>query len=300
MYNHPDPKSAKRIILALDVPSEQARELVKKLARKVAYFKIGFEQIHDHKDEELARIAHEEGGAVFLDGKIHDIPNTVAKAAAGLTRSGVELFNIHASGGVAMMQAAVKAATDAANAQAEAAGISAAEFGRPLVIGVTLLTSLDYKALVDIGLAPDITGSNPADIEADKGLFIERLVLNLARAAKRAGLDGVVASPLEAPRIREACGPDFRIITPGIRTGDSPPDDQRRTRTAAEAIAGGSDFLVIGRPILAAQDPVAAAERFNEEVAAALRAKENTEAEAGRCAMGTPTGWEEAGLPRQE
>lgn len=271
-YNHPDPKSGKRLILALDVPKEKALALIQKLAGTVAYFKVGLKQIHAHADQELVEAIHASGGAVFLDGKIHDIPNTISDAAAEVATPRVEMFNVHTTGGVAMMQAALKAAEKTAAKQAVDAGFAASEFGRPLVIGVTLLTSMDYKALEEIGLAPTITGSNQADIETEKVRFVERLVVNLALAAKKAGLDGAVASPRETQMIREACGPDFRIVTPGIRNSDAPPDDQKRTLTAEEAIAAGSDFLVIGRPIYDAPDPVAATTRFNEEVARAVAA----------------------------
>lgn len=272
-YHHPDPKSGKRLILALDVPKEKALTLIRQLANVVAYFKVGLKQIHAHADKELVEAIHESGGNVFLDGKIYDIPNTGSDAAAEVAAARVEMFNVHASGGIAMMRAALKAAEKTAAKQAVDAGfVEISEFGRPLVIGVTLLTSMDYKALEEIGLAPTITGSNQADIEAEKVRFVERLVVNLAKAAQKAGLDGVVASPRETRMIREACGPDFRIITPGIRNNDAPQDDQKRTLTVGEAIAAGSDFPVIGRPIYDAPDPVAAALRFNEEVARALAA----------------------------
>ncbi len=271
-YKHPDPKSKKRIILALDVPIARAVWLIQELAHLVAYFKIGYEQIHAHSARELVKCVHDHGGAVFLDGKIHDIPQTVSKAVTGIVADQVELFNVHCSGGALMMRTAASTALSVALKQAEEAGMTTAQFGRPLGIGVTLLTSLDYDSLVAIGLAPSITGSNLADIQAEKVLFMNRLVVNLALAAKNAGLDGVVASPRESSMIREACGPDFLIATPGIRNKDAKPDDQKRTLTASEAIAGGSDFLVIGRPICEAQDPVSATIRFNEEIAQALGA----------------------------
>ena len=201
--------------------------------------------------------AHKRGCRVFLDLKYHDIPNTVAGAVREATRLGVFMLNVHASGGLAMMRAAAEAATKAA-----------AEFGvaRPLVTGVTVLTSLDRKALPhDLGVA----GS------------VEAHVLRLAERARDAGLDGCVASPREIGLLRGALGPKWVIVTPGVRPehtgGDRGAisgrsrsnDDQVRTATPHAAISAGANYLVVGRPITAAPDPVAAVRAVLDEIASA-------------------------------
>ena len=185
--------------------------------------------------------AHKRGCRVFLDLKYHDIPNTVAGAVREATRMGVFMLNVHASGGVAMMRAAAEAATKAAK-----------DFGvaRPIVIGVTVLTSLDRKALQhDVGVA----GS------------VEAHVLRLAERARDAGLDGCVASPREIELLRGALGPTFVIVTPGIRPAERG-DDQVRVATPGSAISAGADYIVVGRPITAAPDPAAAAHSILEEI----------------------------------
>jgi len=196
------------------------------------------------------------GCRVFLDLKYHDIPNTVAGAVREATRLGVFMLNVHAAGGVAMMRAAAEAATKASKDFAVA---------RPIVLGVTVLTSLDRKALQqDLAVA----GTVPAH------------VLRLAERAREAGLDGCVASPQEISLLRAALGPDWKIVTPGVRPqtgGDrgavSGPslskDDQSRTATPRAAIAAGADYLVVGRPITAAPDPAAATRAILEEIATA-------------------------------
>jgi orotidine-5'-phosphate decarboxylase len=188
--------------------------------------------------------AHKRGSRVFLDLKYHDIPNTVAGAVREATRLGVFMLNVHASGGFAMMRAAADAATKAA-----------ADFGvvRPLVLGVTVLTSLDRKALpLDLGVA----GS------------VEAHVLRLAERARDAGLDGFVASPREIGLLRRALGPKWVIVTPGIRPAERG-DDQKRTATPGAAISAGADYIVVGRPITAAPDPVAAVRAVLDEIASA-------------------------------
>jgi len=177
---------------------------------------------------------------VFLDLKFHDIPNTVAGAIAAATRLGVWMLNVHAAGGAMMMQAARQAADE------EAARLSRPS---PLVIGVTMLTSLNEGALREVGFPSDMTG----------------MVRRLAALAQSARLDGIVASPQEIAPIREHCGRDFVVVTPGIRGADDPKGDQSRTMSAAEALAAGADYLVVGRPIIAASDPRAAAIRIAEE-----------------------------------
>ncbi|MGE3706479.1 MAG: orotidine-5'-phosphate decarboxylase, partial [Vicinamibacterales bacterium] len=186
------------------------------------------------------------GDRVFLDLKYHDIPNTVAGAVAAATRLGVWMVNVHASGGDAMMRAAKAAAVD------ESARIGCAS---PLVIAVTVLTSFDQAALAGVGV------DRP----------VPEQVTRLARLAKSAGLDGVVASPQEIGIIREACGGAFEIVTPGIRGAGDEKGDQRRTLSAAGALGAGATYLVVGRPIIAAPDPRAAAERLSGECAQASR-----------------------------
>jgi orotidine-5'-phosphate decarboxylase len=189
--------------------------------------------------------AHKRGFRVFLDLKFHDIPNTVAGAVHEATRLGVFMLNVHTSGGMAMM----RAAADAASRAATAAGGS-----RPILLGVTVLTSLDRHALdAELGV--------PASVPAH--------VLRLAEGARTAGLDGCVASPLEIGLLRRALGRRWIIVTPGIRPAGAAADDQARTATAAAAIAAGADYVVVGRPITAAADPAAAATAIVAEIAAA-------------------------------
>jgi orotidine-5'-phosphate decarboxylase len=184
----------------------------------------------------------ERGFRVFLDLKFHDIPNTAAQACAAATRLGVWMLNVHAAGGAAMLEAA-----------REAVARTAAELGRPrpLLIAVTVLTSLADADLEAIGMA------GPTAAAAQR----------LALLAQRAGLDGVVCSAREARELRQACGADFRLVTPGIRPAGSARDDQARIITPEAAIAAGADYLVIGRPITQADDPLAALAAINASIA---------------------------------
>jgi orotidine-5'-phosphate decarboxylase len=223
------------IIAALDVPSaEIALDLVKKLAPVVGAFKIGSE-LFTTAGPEIVRRIRGAGGSVFLDLKFHDIPNTVAKAVAAATRLDVQMLTIHTAGGREMMQAAEAAAQQAAGA-----------VGRkpPLVLGVTVLTSLDAQSLGETGCAADVA----------------RQVERLARLAVQAGLRGLVCSPLEIAALRHVLPASIQLVTPGIRTGAEKSDDQKRTLGAKEALAAGASWLVIGRPIYAAEDPRAAVE----------------------------------------
>ena len=229
------------ILVALDVESaESALASAARVRGAVGGLKIG-KQLFTAEGPALVRSLVERGDRIFLDLKYHDIPNTVAGAIRAATALGVWMVNVHASGGLKMMQAARQAADE-----------SAATSGRrPLVIGVTVLTSMDEDALRSVGVSRPVAEQVGA----------------LAAMAQDAGLDGVVASPHEIAVIRMRCGPDFQIVTPGIRSG--PPvagDDQARTLSAAEAVALGANYLVIGRPILKAADPAAAA----REIAASL------------------------------
>jgi orotidine-5'-phosphate decarboxylase len=236
------------LIVALDFDSlSTAVKFAKQVADLVGMFKIGnqlFTAAGPAAVKEIAAL----GPGVFLDLKFHDIPNTVAGSvlsAAGLT--GVQLMNVHALGGSAMMKAA---------AQAISAGVPMGA-DRPRLLAVTILTSMDRKAMLEAGIG---------------GLPKERAV-KLARLARKAGVDGVVASVKEAREIRKACGQEFLIATPGVRSkekvGGPKQDDQTRTATPTEAIRAGADFIIVGRPILTAEDPRAATQTIVDEIAAA-------------------------------
>jgi len=235
----------KELIVALDVETAgEARALAARLAGAVGAFKVG-SRLFTSEGPGFVRALVGEGHRVFLDLKYHDIPNTVAGAVAAAAKLGVWMVNVHASGGAAMMRAAAKAAGDAA---------ADAGLERPLVIAVTVLTSLDQAALEEAGV------SRPVDDQV--GL--------LAALAERAGLDGVVASPRETALLRQQRGERFVIVTPGIRgpaPQGAPADDQARTLGAGAALAAGASYLVVGRPIIAAADPRAAALRIAEEAA---------------------------------
>jgi orotidine-5'-phosphate decarboxylase len=235
-----------RILVALDVASAtEAVALADSLRGLVGGYKIG-SQLFTAAGPGVVRALVEQGDRVFLDLKFHDIPNTVAGAVAAATELGVWMLNVHASGGSAMLAAARNAAAETAARRGGAA---------PVVIAVTVLTSLDAASLGEIGVA---------------GSPVEQ-VIRLACLAQEAGLDGVVASPQEVAEIRKACGPGFTIVTPGIRGGAaaSGADDQQRTATAQAAIAAGSSYLVVGRPVTAAPDPVEAARSIAREIATA-------------------------------
>jgi orotidine-5'-phosphate decarboxylase len=233
-----------RLIVALDFPTpEPALRLAQELGNSAGWLKVG-KQLFTAAGPDLVRRLIAADHRVFLDLKFHDIPNTVAGAVGSAAALGVGMVNVHASGGRAMLQAAVAAAAESA-----ARGKT-----KPLVLAVTVLTSLGDADLAEIGIA---------------GPALDQ-VLRLAELAFKAGCDGVVASAREAQEIRKRIGPDFLIATPGIRPTAEKTDDQSRTLTAAEAIRSGASYLVVGRPINAAQDPHAAAEQMVGEIAAAL------------------------------
>jgi orotidine-5'-phosphate decarboxylase len=232
-----------QLLIALDVPTGgEALRLADLLRGRVGGFKIG-SQLFTAEGPAIVRALTGRGDRVFLDLKFHDIPNTVANAVAAATSLGVWMVNVHASGGTKMMQAAAEAARKTARTEGRAV---------PLVIAVTVLTSMTAAAMSE-------AGTNVPVIDQ---------VSRLARLAQEAGLDGVVASPQETSAIRALCGPGFAIVTPGIRGGAAitSKDDQERTMTAASAIAAGSSYLVVGRPVIAAPDHRAAAEKIAEEV----------------------------------
>jgi orotidine-5'-phosphate decarboxylase len=232
-----------KLIVALDVDTaDRALDLFEALRDVAGMFKVG-SQLFTAAGPDVVRQIVAKGGRVFLDLKFHDIPNTVAAAAVEAGRLGVSILNVHALGGAEMMKRTVEAVAEA---------VAREGFIKPNVIAVTLLTSLDVAALGQIGIKPDP----------------RFLVTNLARAAADCGLDGVVASGHEIRIIREEVSkPDFLIVAPGIRTTGG--DDQRRVMTAAEAVRAGADYLVVGRPILNAADPLNAAGRILKEIESA-------------------------------
>jgi orotidine-5'-phosphate decarboxylase len=236
-----------KLIVALDVESaDRALDLFAQLRETVGMFKIG-PQLFTAAGPEIVRQIVARGGRVFLDLKFHDIPNTVAAAGVEATRLGVSIFNVHASGGVEMMKRTAEAVAEIAERE---------RLVKPKVIAVTLLTSLDRDNLKQLG----INDEPPA------------LVARLARVAANCGLDGVVASPQEIGIIRETVAKrDFLVVTPGIRSSTDATQDQRRTLTAAEAIRAGADYLVVGRPILNAEDPLGAAGTIVEEIEGVMR-----------------------------
>ena len=233
--------SNKRVIVALDVETaSEARTIVRDLREDAAAFKIGLQLFTAAGPELVREIARE--NRVFLDLKFHDIPNTVANAAVEAARLGVWMFNVHTSGGSEMMRRTIAGVAELCTRE---------NLPRPLVIGVTVLTSSDANSLTEIGI----------ERSADEQ------VVELARLAAASGLDGVVASPMEASRIRASVDKrDFIIVTPGVRPEFGTNDDQKRVMTPRQAVLEGSDYLVIGRPILRAKDRAAALRSVCEEI----------------------------------
>ncbi len=245
-----------RLIVALDVNTkEKALGLVEKLQNEVKIFKIGSELFTSCGPDIVAAVKAK-GCGIFLDLKFHDIPNTVAKSAAAATRLGVSILNVHALGGYDMM----KKCAEAAAVEAKTLKIM-----KPKVIAVTILTSMDENNLKKIGINDNM----------------EKQVLRLARLAKDAGMDGVVASPSEVKLIRRELGADFLIVTPGVRpewaasndpsAGSGsilslPKDDQKRIATPKEAVLNGATYIVVGRPITEARDPLEAARKIQKEI----------------------------------
>ncbi len=236
-----DPRD--RIFVALDTPDlARAAGLARALGDSVGGLKIGKELFTAQGPDGVRAVAG--GERLFLDLKFHDIPNTVAGALRASLHLRPAIVNLHAAGGRAMMEAAAEAVRE---------GAEDAAVPRPLLLAVTVLTSLDDQDLIDIG----VSGSSEAQ------------VVRLARLAQDCGLDGVVCSPREIAALRQACGPSFKLLVPGIRPSWAASGDQKRTMTPAEALAAGADFLVIGRPITGADDPAAAARRIVAELAQA-------------------------------
>ena len=247
-----------KLIVALDLPSgNAATRMAERLQGHAGMFKVGSE-LFTAEGPVPVRYLVTTGQRVFLDLKFHDIPNTVRAAAHEAAELGVSMLNLHASGGRKMMEAAlegVRSALQSVGGRMQgSAGIAVGDEARPKVLAVTILTSLESQDLEELGIS---------------GTPVEA-VLRLARLAQSAGLDGVVASPREISAIRQACGPGFLIVTPGIRPASAATDDQARIATPASAIAAGADYLVVGRPITGAPDPVAAADAIVAEMDGAV------------------------------
>ncbi|MCL2760184.1 MAG: orotidine-5'-phosphate decarboxylase [Desulfuromonadales bacterium] len=220
-----------KIILALDLDSiQEVNKWADLLSQKVGMFKVG-KQLFTASGPEAVRAIQKKGGKVFLDLKYHDIPNTVSMASLEAARLGVSLLNVHALGGFEMMAKTMEVLDKEFKGKREAK-----------VLAVTILTSSTNETLREIGIEHSV----------------ENMVVRLAKLAKKAGVDGVVASPKEVKLIREACGKDFLIVTPGVRPAFSSLNDQKRIMTPSEAIKSGVDYIVIGRPITEAKDPVMA------------------------------------------
>lgn len=231
-----------RLIVALDISeSAQLYATLEKLSGKLSWVKVGMELFY-REGPDIIRRLKDQGFKIFLDLKMHDIPNTVERAAANLARLGVEMFNMHCAGGRDMMSRAVASAAK-----------SAAEHGMtpPVLLGVTVLTSV----------APEVWRN-----EIRGGLELPDQVIHFAQLAKDAGMNGVVCSPEEVARVKNACGSGFFTVVPGIRPAWSATGDQKRFTTPGQAIAAGADYLVVGRPILEADDPKSAVERILEEM----------------------------------
>ena len=230
-----------RLIVALDVSSlEEMKSIVTSLGDSVNYYKVGMELFYAAGEQTVAFL-RDHNKSVFLDLKLHDIPNTVAHGVSSLTRLGASLITLHGQGGPVMMKAAVEAARESG----ETLGVE-----RPKLLAITALTSFDDESWTAIG------GQLP----------ISDQVIRLAKLAKDCGMDGVVCSALEAKMIREACGDDFLIVTPGIRPSFATTDDQKRVATPASALQDGASRLVIGRPITQAENPREAVRLIIEEM----------------------------------
>ena len=227
----------KDVIVACDFSSaEQVFTFLDKFKERKPFVKIGME-LYYAQGPEIVRQIKARGHKIFLDLKLHDIPNTVKKAMAVLSGLDVDMCNVHAAGTSAMMKAALE-------------GLTRPDGSRPLLIAVTQLTSTDQESM-------------EKELLIDKPL--DQVVMSYARTAKEAGLDGVVCSPLEAGKVHDSCGKDFVTVTPGVRFADGDAGDQKRVTTPAKAKELGSDYIVVGRPITAAADPVAAYRRCVKE-----------------------------------
>jgi orotidine-5'-phosphate decarboxylase len=230
-----------RLIFALDVEHfGEAQKLVGLLKGHVGLFKVG-KQLFTHSGPKVIDMIRNKGERVFLDLKFHDIPNTVARAGEEATKLGSTMFTVHSMGGYEMMKGAVESSKNTAKQL---------NIPKPLILAVTILTSMDEATLEEVGIKTPL----------------EEQVARLATLAKRAGVSGVVASPREISLIRDHCESDFLIVTPGVRPASAAKDDQKRTLTPGEAIRAGANYIVVGRPIKEADDPVRAADEIVEEI----------------------------------
>jgi orotidine-5'-phosphate decarboxylase len=231
-----------KLMLALDFDSrEKAEDWVHRLKAHVGFFKVGL-QLFTKEGPELVKSIRARGGKIFLDVKYHDIPNTVARACESAAALGVDFVNVHALGGKAMMKGAAEALKSTAERM---------RLPRTKLLAVTILTSHDGRSLKqELGLK----GKPESEVK------------RLALLAKASGCDGVVCSPREIKLVRQACGPGFIIVTPGVRAAGAPKQDQKRTLTAGQALAAGADFLVVGRPITGAEDPLEAVQALGRDM----------------------------------
>ncbi len=230
-----------RIILALDVADfEKAKGLVADLKEYVGIFKVGI-KLFTNSGPRAVKMIQEFGRKVFLDLKIHDIPHIASNAGEEATKLGVFMYNLHALGGFEMMKEVVNSTNHL---------VEASRLSKPIILAVTILTSLDSKDIEEIGI----------------NYSLEEEAIRLARLSQRAGVDGVIASPKEARKIKEELGQDFIIVSPGIRSSLETKGDQKRSLTPKEALKSGVDYLVLGRPILDSKDPKSALLRVIEEI----------------------------------
>ena len=242
-------RARRRLIFPLDVPSAtEARELIEALSGEVGIFKVG-KQLFMHSGPEIVRHLRAQNEDVFLDLKFHDIPRTVARASLEAARLGVKMFDLHASGSFEMMRMTAEQVRQTCERE---------NLPRPIILAVTVLTSLTEEDLKLVGV----------------GSGVMPQVTRLAKLALDAGMDGVVASPLEVTEIRNACGSGLEIVTPGIRPTNSDHEDQQRVTTPSDAIRAGANYLVVGSPIRLAKDPVEAAREIVEEIANAIQLEE--------------------------
>lgn len=246
--------ASERIIVALDTEPEHARRLAEQLRGTAQWLKVGM-TLYYAAGPSIVEEFKEQGYNIFVDLKLHDIPHQVEGAARVIAVAGADMLTVHAAGGTAMMQAACRGAEDGQGARAaKRAGTKAEpERRRPLCLGITVLTSLDSAALAAGGIFADTPATQ---------------VLRMARLAREAGMDGVVCAPTETAMLRAELGATLALVTPGVRPEGSAKDDQARVATPAQALKAGADYLVIGRPIVKAADPLAAFIQITKEMEA--------------------------------
>lgn len=249
MKNTSNKKASDKLIFALDAKSyEDALSWVEMLSGYIGMFKVG-KELFTAVGPKIIESIKQRGQRVFLDLKFHDIPNTVARAAAAAVKLNVDMFNIHAVGGSKMIRETVSAVGACADKLGKA---------RPVILAVTVLTSLDSADLAEIGYEKSAS----------------ELVLHLAKLAQASGVTGVVASPQDISMLRQNLGNEFIIVSPGIRSsGETKKDDQKRTLSAYDAVKSGADYIVVGRPISAAREPLEACRQIASEIAAGLAAR---------------------------